>query len=495
VRARGELSQVAPGGAPERYLVTIVDAALGGGERQRYFLPCAAVWSPSETDLRQGLMSVTLAELRQFRREGGIVDALSQDGFALAALDHIARQASVPLDHGEIRFVQTPAFAGVPAPERSSVRRSGAEQTNSSVFFDEYGMLKLYRRLEAGPHPEIEMSRFLVERAGFANTPPPLATIELALDGDNGREQLALGVLFGFIRNQGDGWTQAINYLVRYLDDALVATSERASELPDPDLFFLALARQIGIRTAQMHRALAEAGVDDPDFAPEPITSEDLEEWREALKAETAAVLTRLERDHQHLPERARQRAETVLARREVLSTLVQHWLPREIDAQKTRFHGDYHLGQVIVVQNDFYIVDFEGEPSRPLVSRRVKSSPLRDVAGMIRSFDYAAVAAVRQLAETRVAAEPRMTELAASWRQRAVDGFRAAYRRTMRGCAAYPASKKQANDLIAFFTLEKAMYEISYELANRPSWADIPLQGVLNLLDRAEAGGSGGPA
>ncbi len=146
----------------------------------------------------------------------------------------------------------------------------------------------------------------------------------------------------------------------------------------------------------------------------------------------------------------------------------------------------------MIVVQNDFYIVDFEGEPSRPLAERRAKSSPLRDVAGMIRSFDYAAVAAVRHLAETRAAAEPRMAELAEAWRQRAVDGFRAAYRKTMRGCCSYPASKKQASDLIAFFTLEKAVYEVSYELANRPMWVDIPVRGILGILNRRKAAGSG---
>jgi maltose alpha-D-glucosyltransferase / alpha-amylase len=496
VSARGELTRIsAPGSATETYLATVVEAMLSGGRRQRYFLPFAAVWSASETDLRQGLLPVTLAELRQFRREGGIVDALSQEGFALAVLDHISQQAVLPLDRGELRFLQTPAYGGAPVPDQPSVRRSGVEQSNSSVFFDEYGMLKLYRRLEPGPHPEIEMSRFLVERAGFLNTPPPLATIELSLDTDAGREQMALGVLFGFVRNQGDGWTQAVNYLVRYLDDALVTASERASELPDPDLFFLALARQIGIRTGEMHRALAETAGDDPDFAPEPITPDDIAEWRRTLEAETAAVLARLERERPRLSERARERAAEVLARREALLALAQTLLPRATDAQKTRLHGDYHLGQVLVVQNDFFIVDFEGEPSRPLASRRAKGSPLRDVAGMIRSFDYASVTAVRQLAETRVAAEPRMAELAAAWRHRAVEGFRAAYRRTMRGSPAYPASKKQANDLIAFFVLEKAMYEISYELANRPSWVDIPLQGVLNLLNKRGVGGSGGPA
>jgi maltose alpha-D-glucosyltransferase/alpha-amylase len=138
-------------------------------------------------------------------------------------------------------------------------------------------------------------------------------------------------------------------------------------------------------------------------------------------------------------------------------------------------------------VKNDFFIIDFEGEPARPLADRRRKSSPLRDVAGMIRSFDYASFTAVRQLAEARPAAEQRMLELAEAWRQRAVDGFRAAYRKAMRGCAAYPTNKNQGRRMMAFFTLEKAIYEVSYELANRPGWVDIPLRGVLGILARME--------
>ena len=449
-----------------------------------------AIWAPAETELRQGLAPVTLAELRQFRREGAIVDAMSQDGFALAVMDAIAREARLPVEHGEIRFIKTTGYEETAVPERLTVRRAGTEQSNSSVFFDDFGMLKLYRRLEPGPHPEIEMSRFLVERAGFANTPPPLATIELSLDGETEPQTIALGVLFGFVRNQGDGWSQALNYLTRYLDDALISHDERSSELPDPDLFFLALARQVGIRTAEMHRALAERGGADPDFAPEPITRADVADWRAALETEASAMLTKLERTR--LPDRARERAEQLLSRRDRLLALIRDLLPDAVTAQKTRLHGDYHLGQVIVVKNDFFIVDFEGEPSRALAARRTKSSPLRDVAGMIRSFDYAAVTAVRQLADTRAAAEPRMVQLAESWRQRAVDGFRAAYRKTMRGCAAYPASKKEAREMTAFFTLEKAVYEVSYELANRPQWVDIPLDGILGILNKTKAGAGG---
>ena len=189
VRAHGEIvRQFEDGSGSEAFLAAVVEAQLAAGARPRYFLPLTAVWSPAETELRQGLIPVTLAELRQSRTEGALVDALSQDGFALAIIDAIQREATVPLDGGEIRCRKTPGFDQSALPERFVVRRAGAEQSNSSVFFEEYGMLKLYRRLQPGPHPEVEMSRFLVERAGFANTPPLLATLEIALDGESGAE-------------------------------------------------------------------------------------------------------------------------------------------------------------------------------------------------------------------------------------------------------------------------------------------------------------------
>jgi len=481
--------------APDSFLVQIVQAQLADAEPQVYALPLAAVWSPAGSELRNSLLPATLAELRQSRREGALVDALSQDGFALAVLDAIRREATIPLEdgqaRGEIRFRHTPRFAAAPPPERLVARRIGAEQSNSSVLYEDYGVLKLYRRLQPGPHPEIEMGRFLVERAGFTNTPPLLATIELMLPGDPDGKPSALGVLSGFVRNQGDGWNLALDYLARYLDDALNEAAPgalppgRAADLPDPDHFFLALARQLGLRTAQMHRALAEHGDDDPAFAPEPISREDLARWRRELDESADAMLARLERAHATLPNSARDLAHAVRDARPLLLECIENLAPDEIDAAKTRYHGDLHLGQVIAVQNDFYFIDFEGEPARPIEARRRKSSPLRDVAGMIRSFDYAATAAVRQLGEPRPAAVPRMSRLADAWRQRAVDGFRAAYRKEMRGCPAYPASKLQAKALIDFFTLEKAVYEISYELANRPAWVAIPLNGVLRVVEK----------
>src|SRR5207244_809562 len=229
------------------------------------------------------------------------------------------QEATMRLEGGEIRCRKTPIFDQTDPPERLVVRRAGIEQSNSSIIFEDYAILKTYRRLQPGPHPEVEMTRFLVERAGFANTPPPLATIELTLPGDAGNDTCAAGVLYGFVRNQGDGWTLALDYLTRYLDDALNEAAPgatppgRAADMPDPDNFFLALARQLGLRTAQMHRALAEHAGDDPAFVPEPITRKDLAEWRQALEQNAEAMLARLERGQANLPEPARELAEALI--------------------------------------------------------------------------------------------------------------------------------------------------------------------------------------
>jgi maltose alpha-D-glucosyltransferase/alpha-amylase len=490
VLAHGEIDRPpVEGAATEVFLPQIIEAQFGSGDPQRYFLPLAAIWSPGGSELRQGLLPATLAELRQSRREGALVDALAHDGFPLAIIEAIRREATVSLTGGEIRFRKTSLFDQVNPPERLVARRVGTIPSTDSVLFDDYGMLKIYRQLYPEPHPAIEMARFLIERTDFANTPPLLATIEFDMAG----EARLLGGLFGFVRNQGDGWNQALDYLGRYLDDAQlggVAASvpdSQVSDLPSPDHFFLMLARQLGLRTAEMHRALCENAEDDPDFRPEPIGREDFAGWCSDLEKAAVDMLSALDQAEPSLVGPAHELAGQLLGSRSDLIAKIRGLGLSEIVAQKTRYHGDFHLGRVIVVQNDFFVIDFGG--AQPPAARRNKSSPLRDVAAMIRSFDYAAAVAVRQLAESRPAAAPRMTELAGAWRQRAVDGFRAAYRKSMRGCPSYPASKKQAREMIAFFTLERAVHEVTYELANRPAWVDIPLQGLLGMVATASSG------
>jgi maltose alpha-D-glucosyltransferase/alpha-amylase len=331
--------------------------------------------------------------------------------------------------------------------------------------------------------PEIEIGRFLVETAGFSHTPPLLGAVQrVAADG----ETIALGAAFGFVRNQGDGWVYTIEYLHRTLDELrLVAAAEHPESAPpehEPHAIYLAQARVLGQRTAELHRAFAIPS-EDPAFAPEPITRGDLERWGDALRDQAAAAFRALEQALPRLADDDRARAEALLGRRDSCATRIDVLTGSEVGAAKTRVHGDYHLGQVLVAQNDFYILDFEGEPARPLAERRAKTSPLKDVAGMVRSFDYAAWAAVTNLADIDSGSVALVQSLAETWRRATQQAFLEAYRETIAGCPSWPDDARAAQRLLDLFLLQKALYEVCYEAANRPSWIRIPLKGVSNLL------------
>jgi len=462
-------------------LLTVVEAEFSDGAVQRYFLPVAALWE-EVGERRTALLPLTLASLRQFRRSGALVDAIGDEAFPRAVVAALREQRTVVTEQAEIRFAPTPSFERHPAPDTPTARRLGGEQSNTSILLEEYGVLKIYRRLASGISPEIEMSRYLTEVAGFANTPPLLGVVEVA-----GPEPTPLAVLFAFVRNQGEAWTATLDYLRRVLDEALLVppgqrTGADATQPTSPDRFYFTLARQIGVRTAEMHRALCPASAGDPAFAPEPISEGDLAAWRDDARRSAASVLDALARKAGELPEPARPLAERLLASRDRLHARVEA-LPRALRALKTRFHGDYHLGQVLVVQSDVHIIDFEGEPLRSLDERRGKSSPLRDVAGMLRSFDYATETAVRDMNELRPAGADTVRSCADYWRRSVIESFLTGYFETMAGCPSLPEDAATQRALLQFFTLHKALYEIAYELANRPSWVAIPLAGVLDLL------------
>jgi maltose alpha-D-glucosyltransferase/alpha-amylase len=361
------------------------------------------------------------------------------------------------------------------------------------VLIEEYAVFKLYRRLHSGINPEVEMARFLTEEAGFGATPPLLGTIELVAAED---APMAFGVLAGFVRNQGDAWGWAQDYLMRAFDSAVLVQAaaiqppapvpDGAPEVEDPHGFFMTLVETLGRRTAELHRALCPAETPDPAFQPEPIVAGDLTEWRDKIIADIDATLAALGermRAQPPLDPVAYAMADEVLGSRETILARILAATARPIAAMKTRFHGDYHLGQVLLVRNDFIIIDFEGEPRRSLEERRRKHSPLRDVAGMVRSFAYAAAAALREGVELRPASRELLERFVADWARRSIGAFLDGYRRTITGCASYPDRDQSAQDLLDLFILEKAFYEIGYELANRPAWVTIPLAGVLELI------------
>ncbi len=472
------------------------EVSFAQGAKQLYTLPLALRWEGPDSDTA-ALASCTVCRARRARAEGVVYEALAEPRFTLALVEAMQAEKTIPAgENARIVFHSTSAFAKRTLPKEPVVKRIGGEQSNSSVAIEDYAILKLYRRLQSGIHPEIEVAEFLTEIAAFPNTPPLMGHFTLARDGER---DAALGVMFQSMRNQGDAWAQALNYLTRYLDEALLmaphmesAADTAASADRSSHQIYLDLAAQLGRRTAELHRALCPAGEAPPDFRPEPIDKDDLALWKRRARATAESALGMLAARARRLPPAAREAAERLLASRDQALRRLDELLPARVDAMKTRIHGDYHLGQVLVIQNDYTIIDFEGEPMRPLDERRAKVMPLVDVAGMLRSFAYAAAAAVRQMVEIQPAAEATLLERGEEWRRAVSEAFLARYRTVIAGVASMPREPAVADALLAFFTMEKAFYEIEYEIANRPAWAAIPIAAVLDLTAARELADAG---
>jgi maltose alpha-D-glucosyltransferase/alpha-amylase len=410
--------------------------------------------------------------------DDGLVDGLAT-GSAAAALFDLAhtggtrrgRQGQLVGERSELftRIVPAAGAAGL------GLRVAGVEQTNSTVIFGDRAILKAYRQLTVGPNPELEMGRFL----GQACDPPcaPRVLGALTYRADDGRT-CSLAVIHELVANRGDAW----------------ALAQRELKSGQPGRF-VSLARVLAKRTAELHLALAgrRAAVADAgaDFAPEPLTAGDrrllADRTRHMLDDALAALSGASGRG---LPAGARALADRLLAPdgRAAVERMLAAFRDLPLEAEKTRTHGDLHLGQVLAVAreqptvpgdeavDDFVIIDFEGEPARPLYERRAKGSPLRDVMGMVRSFDYAPEASLRS------GGSPTAEQVAAgrAWTRQVTDAYLGAYLDAVGDAPFIPRDREQLKRLLDYYQLEKVVYEVGYELNNRPDWVEIPLRGLL---------------
>ncbi|MQX37924.1 maltose alpha-D-glucosyltransferase [Roseospira navarrensis] len=470
------------------FLVTVVGAHLDDGEIQRYLLPLALTWEADNEDPIVGLLPYALARARRVNRVGVLHDALADAPFTAGVVQAMRDTREVPTAHGgRIVFRPTHLLAEEAPISQDDIGRLGREQSNTSMLLGDRMVLKVYRRLSEGVHPELEVGRFLTDVAGYANTPALLGSVEMiSADG----APTALAVLQAFVRNQGDGWAYSQDYLRRYLEDAELHTHTGSAvdqaEEADHSLY-LGLAETMGRRVAELHRALA-IETDDPAFQAEPVAPDDRRWWLDQVKAEAAKAKRSLEGALHTLDAETRTVADDLLAHWDRVDGVIETALPEGVDLMKTRFHGDLHLGQLVVAKDDVYILDFEGEPARAVNQRRLKHMPLKDVAGMVRSFNYAAWAALfdRQQVQADVLADLGPTVEA--WEAQVVETFLSGYHDAIGDCPSVPADPDQFRSLLNLFTLEKAFYEIGYETANRPAWARIPVRGVHRLV-------LGGPA
>jgi maltose alpha-D-glucosyltransferase/alpha-amylase len=458
----------------ERWLLPLVDLE-GPPQPARYFVPLALAWEERDEERTRTLATNAVARVRQQAQVGVMGDAFSDLNFCRAFLDAIAFATQLKTAQGALHFRPTAAYAALAGDDVRDLEIGAptAQSSNTVVSIGERLLLKCYRRVVAGINPELEMSRYLTEVAHFPHCAPLAGSLQhVAADGT----PTALALLQSYIPNQGDGWTHAVDYLTRHLELRRGATEPEA---PDVHGAYAALMRTLGQRTAELHHALA-APHGDAAFDPEPYADGDLVADRRHVQEDVQTSLDLLQARAPQLPASARNAAQALLGQRAALHDLVgrANVLPRSL---KTRHHGDYHLGQVLVTKNDFVIIDFEGEPARSMQERRAKRSPLRDVAGMLRSFDYAAHATLRAVAGKADEMEA-MAPAAAHWRQQMRAAFLAGYRDAADGTTLVE-SLDAASILLALYELEKALYELRYELNSRPEWVDIPVQGLLDLL------------
>jgi trehalose synthase-fused probable maltokinase len=422
---------------------------------------------------------------------GAIGDAMENPAFCRVLLEQIRLGASLTGQRGVFRFTATPVLPEILPDPPEQVTRLAAEQSNTSVVCDGRAILKLYRKLEPGPNPDFEITDFLTRGTSFRGIPRLVGAI--AYEGQ-GAEATTLAILQEFVPNQGDAWTAALARLADYFAAAAESVDSEGSgseafarTLADADA---EEARRLGALTGQLHMALASATV--PALAPEAMGAEDVTAWLEGMQVYLDRVLQTLASVHESLPAAVRDLAHQVLESaprlRESLAALDTLGSG---SVTKIRIHGDYHLGQVLKVDPGFVILDFEGEPARPLAERRARQCALKDVAGMLRSFAYAAQVGLAAVAP-EMPDERGRTERLAEWAVRWEDGVRTAFlegylaETQTRGAAFLPSDPDRLDAVLRVFELDKAVYELHYELNHRPAWVRVPLEGLRRNLAAA---------
>jgi len=474
------------------------------GEPEIYVLPLIVAPGEQAGEIEQEYPHTVVARLkpRGDDRELVIYDALFDKNFSKFILEAIGRKRRFKGQFGEVIASPTTVFRNVRGTDRAALEPSvmNIEQTNTSVVYGDRLIFKLYRCLEEGKNPDVEIGRYLTEKTPFTQIARVAGTLEYLRTRK--RKAMSLAILQGYITNEGDAWQYTLDSLERYLQHAISHPTVQAPPVPlkhllalpgePPELAketigpYLTSAQLLGQRTAELHVALASE-LDNPDFAPEPFTFMYQTSLYQSMRSYAIRTMQLLRERSKGMPEELKEDAQQVLDLEKAIIERYKLIRKQKIPAVRIRCHGDYHLGQVLYTGKDFVIIDFEGEPARPLSERRLKSSPLRDVAGIIRSFHYAAHSALLRQASLAPRPEddlPILQRWVQYWYVWVSVAFLTSYLDIVTDVGLVPEDKEQTIVLLDAYILDKAVYEIGYELNNRPDWVSVPLQGIIQLME-----------
>ncbi|MCE6987625.1 maltose alpha-D-glucosyltransferase [Dyadobacter sp. CY323] len=490
------------GNNPPCYLL-LLEAFYQNDLPEMYQLPVAFGKEPFSYKVKENCPQAVIARIQvEGEEEGVLFDAIYGLELQQALIENIAQNAKVPAKDSEIQFSgNADVQAHVRETEKIKPRVLSGEQSNTSITYDGKYFFKLYRKVDRAINPDMEITHFLTHNAKFPNIPAFVGAVEWKYKNDS----MVLGMMQEMVNNSTDAWANMLDRLDSFNEKILLSSDielpqELHGTLTEPvgyedipdvlkDLLDVPVAEQVallGVRTAEMHLALA-SGTDTPDFKPEEFSLHYQRSVYSSLQSLVRVAFQSLNRNIKKLTPEIKTEADEVLAMKDEILTELKKIYSHKIDTSKIRIHGDYHLGQVLFTGKDFVILDFEGEPARSYSERRLKRSALRDVAGMLRSFHYAAYGSLYLDNQIRKEDIGKLLPYVEQWYHYMSGFFMKAYLETIKDNPIIPQKKEDLNILLQTFLLQKAVYELNYEVNNRPSWVTVPLRGIKSILKKNE--------
>lgn len=487
---------------PPGYIL-LLEASYQNDLPEMYQLPVAFGKEPFSYKVKENCPQAVIARIKiDGEEEGVLFDAIYGLELQQALLVNMAENEKLHAKNSEIHFTGNGELAQhVKETEKIKPRVLSGEQSNTSITYDGKYFFKLYRKVDRAINPDMEITHFLTHEAQFKNIPAFVGAVEWKHKNDS----MVLGMMQEMVVSSTDAWANMLDRLNSFNEKILSSSdiqlpAELRGTLVNPvgyedipealkDLLDVPVAEQVallGVRTAEMHLALA-SGTNLPDFKPEEFSLHYQRSVYSSLQSLVRVAFQSLNRNIKKLKPEVRQEAEDVLHMKEEILTELKKIYSRKIDTAKIRIHGDYHLGQVLFTGKDFIILDFEGEPARSYSERRLKRSALRDVAGMLRSFHYAAYGSLYLDNQIRKEDIGKLLPFVEQWYHYMSGFFMKAYLETMHDSPVVPQKKEDLEVLLQTFLLQKAIYELNYEVNNRPSWVMVPLSGIKSIMNKTE--------